>query len=54
MVLTWMGNIGSGVSWFFGFLVRVRDSGVTGDGGSGVSPGGAVGGDGLDSWWKMA
>ena len=29
-------NIGFGVSWFFCFLVRVRDSGVTGGDGGGV------------------
>ena len=46
MAVTWVGNKGSSVSWSFCFLVRVRDSGVTGGGGGGISPGGAVGGGG--------
>ena len=31
-------------------LVGVRDVRATGDGGGGISPDGAVGGGGLDSW----
>ena len=50
VVVTWVGNIGPGVSWSFCFLVRVSDDGVTGGAGGGIFPGGAVGGGGLDSW----
>ena len=35
-----MGNIGSGVSWSFCFLVRVHGGGATGGGRGGISPGG--------------
>ena len=45
-----MENIGSGVSWSFGFLVQICDSGVTGGGERYISPDGIVGGGGLDSW----
>ena len=31
-------------------LLRIRDVGATGGGGGGISPDGAVGGGGLDSW----
>ena len=43
VVVTWLGNIGSGVFWSFCFLLcRVCDSGVTGGDEGGISPGGAV------------
>ena len=45
-----MWNIGSGVSWSFCLLVRVHGGGATGGGRDSISPGGAVGEDGLDSW----
>ena len=52
VAITWVGNIGSGVSRSFCFLVRVRDDGTTGggEGGGGISPGGAIGGGDLDYW----
>ena len=37
-------NIASSVSWSFRFLVRVRDSGVTGGNGGGVPPCGIIDG----------
>ena len=50
MAVTWVGNIGSSVSWSFCFLVRVRGGGTTGGGRDDISPGGAVSGGGLGSW----
>ena len=50
VAVTWVGNIGSGLSWAFCFLVRVRGGGTISVGGGGISPGSAVGGGGLDSW----
>ena len=50
MVVSWVGNIGSGIPWSFCFLVRVRGGGATVVGGGGISPGDAVGGDCLDYW----
>ena len=50
VVVTWVVNIGSGVSWSSCFFVHARDSGVTGGGEGKISPGDAVGGGGFDSW----
>ena len=47
VMVTWVGNIGSGVFRSFCFLRRVRDSGVISGGGGGIFPGGAVGGGGF-------
>ena len=49
VAITGVGNIGSGVSWPFCFLVQVCEGGATGVvGGGGISPSGVVGRGGLD------
>ena len=50
VAVTWVGDIGSGLSRSLCFLVRVRGGNATGGDGGGIYPDGAVSGGGLDSW----
>ena len=56
VAVTWVGNIGSGVSWPLSFLVRVCEGGTTGGGGGGgISPSDTVSGgcSRLLERWRM-